>query len=87
MKLSICTISFRHYLHSIDQLADFAKAQGFQGIELWGVHAKNLADDLHYGADWLRSFGLETSMLSDYLPLDAPISELMAETESLSALA
>ncbi|AMO33503.1 sugar phosphate isomerase/epimerase family protein [Lysinibacillus sp. fkY74-1] len=87
MKLSICTISFRHYLHSIDQLADFAKAQGFQGIELWGVHAKNLADDLHYGADWLRSFGLETSMLSDYLPLDAPISEMMAETERLSALA
>ncbi|MEB7453111.1 sugar phosphate isomerase/epimerase family protein [Lysinibacillus sphaericus] len=87
MKLSICTISFRHYLHSIDQLADFAKAQGFQGIELWGVHAKNLADDLHYGADWLRSFGLETSMLSDYLPLDAPISEMMAETERLSTLA
>ena len=45
MKLSICTISFRHHLHSIDQLAHFAKTKGFQGIELWGVHAKNLADD------------------------------------------
>ncbi|MCY9548727.1 sugar phosphate isomerase/epimerase family protein [Lysinibacillus xylanilyticus] len=87
MKLSICTISFRHHLQSIDQLAQFAKTQGFQGIELWGVHAKNLADDLHYGADWLSSYGLETSMLSDYLPLEAPVSVMMAETERLSSLA
>lgn len=87
MKLSICTISFRHHLHSMEQLAQFAKTQGFQGIELWGIHAKNLADELHYGADWLSSYGLETSMLSDYLPLDAPVSEMMAETERLSALA
>ncbi|WP_036127413.1 sugar phosphate isomerase/epimerase family protein [Lysinibacillus sphaericus] len=87
MKLSICTISFRHHLHSMEQLAHFAKTQGFQGIELWGIHAKNLADELHYGADWLSSYGLETSMLSDYLPLDAPVSEMMAETERLSALA
>ena len=87
MKLSICTISFRHHLHSMEQLAQFAKTQGFQGIELWGIHAKNLADEPHYGADWLSSYGLETSMLSDYLPLDAPVSEMMAETERLSALA
>ncbi|MGE7926561.1 sugar phosphate isomerase/epimerase family protein [Lysinibacillus xylanilyticus] len=87
MKLSICTISFRHHLHSIDQLAQFAKTQGFQGIELWGVHAKNLEDELHYGADWLSSYGLETSMLSDYLPLEAPVSVMMAETERLSSLA
>lgn len=87
MKLSICTISFRHHLYSIDQLAHFAKTQGFQGIELWGAHAKNLADEPHYGADWLRSYDLETSMLSDYLPLEAPIAEMMAETERLSSLA
>ncbi|MEB2282182.1 sugar phosphate isomerase/epimerase [Lysinibacillus xylanilyticus] len=87
MKLSICTISFRHHLHSIDQLAQFAKDQGFQGIELWGAHAKNLADELHYGADWLSSYGLETSMLSDYLPLEASTSVMMAETERLSSLA
>lgn len=87
MKLSICTISFRHHLHSIDQLAYFAKTQGFQGIELWGAHAKNLANELHYGADWLSSYGLETSMLSDYLSLEAPVSEMLAETEKLSSLA
>jgi 3-dehydroshikimate dehydratase len=87
MKLSICTISFRHHLHSIDQLAHFAKTKGFHGIELWGVHAKNMADEIHYGKEWLSSYGLETSMLSDYLPLEAPISDMMAETEMLSSLA
>ncbi|WP_342472212.1 sugar phosphate isomerase/epimerase [Metasolibacillus sp. FSL H7-0170] len=87
MKLSICTISFRHHLYSIDQLAHFAKKQGFQGIELWGIHAKNLADEPRYGADWLNSYSLETSMLSDYLPLEAPVSKMMAETERLSSLA
>ncbi|KYG91556.1 3-dehydroshikimate dehydratase [[Bacillus] sp. KCTC 13219] len=87
MKLSICTISFRHHLYSIDQLAHFAKKQGFQGIELWGIHAKNLADEPSYGADWLNSYSLETSMLSDYLPLEAPVSKMMAETERLSSLA
>jgi len=71
----------------MDQLAHFAKTQGFQGVELWGVHAKNLADELHYGANWLSSYGLETSMLSDYLPLEAPVCEMMAETERLSSLA
>jgi 3-dehydroshikimate dehydratase len=87
MKLSICTISFRHHLHSIDQLAHWAKSAGFEGIELWGVHAKNLADDVHYDADWLHSYGLETSMLSDYLPLEASTTNMMAETERLSSLA
>jgi 3-dehydroshikimate dehydratase len=87
MKLSVCTISFRHHLYSIDQIAHFAKTKGFHGIELWGVHAKNLADETHYGGDWLSSYGLETSMLSDYLPLEAPILEMMAETEKLSSLA
>jgi 3-dehydroshikimate dehydratase len=87
MKLSICTISFRHHLHSIDELAHWAQTQDFQGIELWGIHAKHLADNSYYGRDWLNSYGLETSMLSDYLPLEASVSEMMAETRSLSVLA
>ncbi|GGE82938.1 sugar phosphate isomerase/epimerase family protein [Priestia taiwanensis] len=87
MKLSICTISFRHYLYSIDQLAHFAKDSGFQGIELWGVHAKNLADDNNYSADWLASYGLKTSMLSDYLPLEASYPVMMEEARHVSMLA
>lgn len=87
MKLSLCTISFRHHLQSMDQIAHWAQTHGFQGIELWGVHAKNLAEDIHYGSDWLSSYGLETSMLSDYLPLDAPLPALMAEMNDLCSLA
>lgn len=87
MKLSLCTISFRHHLQSIDQIAHFAQMHEFQGIELWGVHAKNLAEDIHYGSEWLSSYGLETSMLSDYLPLDAPLPDLIEEMNKLCALA
>ncbi|MGM0838391.1 MAG: sugar phosphate isomerase/epimerase family protein [Bacillota bacterium] len=87
MKLSLCTISFRHHLQSIDQIAHWAKTHGFQGIELWGVHAKNLAEDIHYGSEWLGSYNLETSMLSDYLTLDAPLPALMAEMNDLCSLA
>lgn len=87
MKLSLCTISFRHHLQSIDQIAHYAQTNGFQGIELWGVHAKNLAEDIHYGSEWLSSYNLDTTMLSDYLPLDAPLPFLMTEMQRLCALA
>lgn len=87
MKLSLCTISFRHHLQSIDQIAHYAQKNGFQGIEIWGVHAKNLAEDIHYGSEWLSSYNLETTMLSDYLPLDAPLPVLMTEMQRLCALA
>ncbi|AND38040.1 sugar phosphate isomerase/epimerase family protein [Cytobacillus oceanisediminis] len=87
MKLSLCTISFRHHLQSIDQIAHYAQTNGFQGIEIWGVHAKNLAEDIHYGSEWLSSYNLETTMLSDYLPLDAPLPVLMTKMQKLCALA
>lgn len=87
MNLSICTISFRHYLHSIDQIAYWAQTHQFQGIELWGIHAKNLAAQPHYNKEWLSAFDLEISMLSDYLPLEASVPDLMAETMKVSALA
>ncbi|MEI5906007.1 sugar phosphate isomerase/epimerase family protein [Bacillus spongiae] len=87
MKISICTISFRHYLLSIDQIAYWGQTQGIHGIELWGVHAKNLSNDFHYGKEWLHGFGLETSMISDYLPLDFPSSKIIGETKELSSLA
>ncbi|MBP3952666.1 sugar phosphate isomerase/epimerase family protein [Bacillus suaedae] len=87
MNLSLCTISFRHHLYSIDQLAHWAATQHFQAIELWGVHAKNLSDQSHYNASWLESYGLKTSMLSDYLPLDSSIPDMMRETRKLSTLA
>lgn len=70
MKLSLCTISFRHQLISIEEIARWAARCEFHGIELWGVHAQNLAARPDYDALWLRSLNLCVPMLSDYLPLD-----------------
>lgn len=69
MNLSLCTISFRHHLISLDQIAQWASRHHFQGIELWGVHAKNLADRPEYDREWLSTKNLCVPMLSDYLPL------------------
>jgi 3-dehydroshikimate dehydratase len=87
MNLAVCTISFRHHLVSIDQVVGFAQAHRFQGIELWGAHARNLASRPQYGQDWLREFGLEVLMLSDYLPLEGTPEELWASVDSLATLA
>jgi 3-dehydroshikimate dehydratase len=87
MRLAVCTISFRHHVISLDEVASFAQAERFQGIELWGAHAKSLADQPEYGATWLRRFGLYVPMLSDYLPLEAPAAELWRKLDTLSSLA
>lgn len=42
MKYSLCTISFRHQLISFTDIVQFAYKNGFEGIELWGIHAQNL---------------------------------------------
>ena len=87
MNLSICTISFRHQLISIDQLVSWAKANHFQGIELWGTHAKNLMDDTGYNKAWLQGHGLRTTMISDYLPLREPEKALFYKVQLLGRLA
>ncbi|MDP5291801.1 sugar phosphate isomerase/epimerase [Oceanimonas sp. CHS3-5] len=87
MKIALCTISFRHQLVSLAELAIWAQANQFQGIELWGAHARNLAGQPHYDGDWLAGFGLEVPMLSDYLPTEGPHEEIRQQTLSLCALA
>lgn len=69
VNLSLCTISFRHQLISLEQIAEWASRHRFQGIELWGVHAKNLTDRPELGIDWLQANALFVPMVSDYLPL------------------
>lgn len=86
LNLSFCTISFRHHLHSIKEIAEWAQSNYFQGIEIWGIHAKNLKDDPYYHNDWLASYNLYTSMLSDYLPLHLSDKELLRATMELSDL-
>lgn len=87
MKVFLCTITFRHHLLSLKDIAVFARANDFQGIELWGAHARNLAGSSIYGAEWLASFGLAAPMISDYLPTEGLESELRARAEALCRLA
>ena len=85
MRISLCTISFRHHLLSIGEIARFAHGSGFDGTELWGIHARNLSRAYH--AEWLAGFGLRVPMLSDYLPLDAPPDELVERMAEFCRLA
>ncbi|SCZ64769.1 3-dehydroshikimate dehydratase [Epibacterium ulvae] len=69
MKLSLCTISFRHQLIDLKDIAFWARDNGFQGIELWGVHARNQSPLAIHNAQWMAAQGLSIPMISDYLPL------------------
>lgn len=83
MNLSLCTISFRHQLLSLEEIARWAVPRGFSGIELWGVHAAGL--DCAPGL--LRSHGLKVPMLSDYLPLHGDRHAMFDKTINLCRLA
>lgn len=72
MKISLCTISFRHQLIGLKDIAFWARDNGFQGIELWGVHARNQSPLAIHNAQWMASHGLAVPMISDYLPLHDP---------------
>ncbi len=87
MNLQLCTISFRHQLISLEEIAQWTKSNGFQGIELWGVHAKNLRQLPSYNKGWLEGRGLYVSMISDYLPLAAPLDVGARKTKELCAIA
>lgn len=87
MRLSLCTITFRHHLISLDEIATFARSNGFDGIELWGVHARSLEHRTDRNGEWLSALGLSVSMLSDYLPLEADPVELRRRMFALIRLA
>ena len=70
IRFHLCTISFRHQLVSLPELATWAGATGFDGIELWGVHARHLVQQPGLDGRWLKSQGLGIPMVSDYLPLE-----------------
>ncbi|ARU54642.1 family 2 AP endonuclease [Oleiphilus messinensis] len=86
MKLNVCTISFRHHLISFEQIAHWAKRHHFNGIELWGVHAKNMDARMEYGKSWLSQQNLSVPMISDYLPLAGDADTAIAKATSLGIL-
>ncbi|WP_455274802.1 sugar phosphate isomerase/epimerase family protein [Rhizobium herbae] len=87
MRVSLCTITFRHHLISLGEIAAWAQTNDFQGIELWGAHARNLAQQPDRNAEWLDNFGLSVPMISDYLPIDADPETLRRKTVDLCRLA
>lgn len=87
MQVSICTISFRHHMLSLAELALWAQSHQFQGIELWGVHARNMVYQPHFDADWLAAFGLTVPMVSDYLPTTGDDQIMLDKTQALCHLA
>lgn len=87
MKVSLCTITFRHHLISLGEIAAWAQSNDFQGIELWGAHARNLAQQPDRNAEWLDGYGLSVPMISDYLPIDADVEILRRKAVELCRLA
>ncbi|OJG00093.1 3-dehydroshikimate dehydratase [Pararhizobium antarcticum] len=87
MKVSLCTITFRHHLISISEIASFARANDFQGIELWAAHGRNMAQMPERNADWLASLGLSVPMVSDYLPVDADRLTRERQTKEVCGMA
>lgn len=87
MNLSLCTISFRHQLVSLTDLARWARACHFDSLEIWGVHARNLMDQAQYNRQWLADYGLTVSMLSDYLPLQGSERACRAKVQLMCQLA
>lgn len=67
MNLSLCTISFRHQLRSLEEIASWGGKVGFRGIELWATHARSLMDQNDSLVKMLRSKQMHVSMLSDYI--------------------
>ena len=93
MNLSVCTISLRHQLISIQQIASWAATNNFSCIELWGIHAKNLINsnslNLDHSLDLNSTIvnpsdlGLPISMVSDYLPLSGSLDKAVEKTVDL----
>ncbi|MFC4098560.1 sugar phosphate isomerase/epimerase family protein [Paenibacillus xanthanilyticus] len=93
MKLSFCTITFRHQLVSFERLVEFACRQRFDGIELWGAHAVALAGSERERTSRqlaiMHSRGLRVTMLSDYLDIadDARFEATVRKLRELAQLA
>ncbi|MFD2672397.1 sugar phosphate isomerase/epimerase family protein [Marinicrinis sediminis] len=76
MKIALCSISFRHQLISFSEMLAFAEQNGFEGLELWGVHARSLFQRtgkyerlIDEYAQRLQQSRISISMLSDYMDM------------------
>lgn len=87
IELAVCTISFRHHLISLPDIALWTSQNDFQALELWGIHALNLSDQPQFNAQWLAAFNLRVVMISDYLPMDGDERLALQKMRTLCRLA
>ncbi|WP_281890732.1 sugar phosphate isomerase/epimerase [Paenibacillus sp. YYML68] len=89
LQLALCTISFRHTLISFEELIQLARQAGFSGIELWGVHARQLKEErVRIGLPFPDLGGVQISMISDYLEVGSHVdfARTIDKCEQLLAL-
>jgi 3-dehydroshikimate dehydratase len=67
MKVHACSVAFRHSSPTAAALATYARQHGFDGVEIWAPHARDMADDWSALPD-----RPDVPMLSGYLPLGTP---------------
>jgi 3-dehydroshikimate dehydratase len=64
MNIHACSVAFRHSSPTASELSGYIRQHGFDGIEIWAPHAREMADD--WAALPERP---DVAMLSGYLPL------------------
>ncbi|MCR2807144.1 sugar phosphate isomerase/epimerase family protein [Paenibacillus soyae] len=83
MRMSLCTISFRHQLVSFAAIVDYMKKERFDGVEMWGVHAMGMYEQDRRASEErlseLEDAGMSVSMLSDYLDIGSEEAFASAE--------
>lgn len=67
MKLLMATVSFRYHLHSIEEVFQYAKDCGFDGIELWEPHFLRHESDFIHILPWTPLAELPIRVMSGYL--------------------
>jgi len=66
MKVSFCTIAFRHRPMALEDMIFIISKLGYDGIEIWGRHLKGHETSLRKIREILEKRKIEVSMLSPY---------------------
>lgn len=66
MKLSFCSIAFRHQALSLEDIIYMMSLIGYDGIEIWGPHVEKSSRNLVRIKKLLNIRGLEASMITPY---------------------
>ncbi|MGL4522724.1 MAG: sugar phosphate isomerase/epimerase family protein [Bacilli bacterium] len=83
MKLSLCSISFRHTLCELRCLIDWCASVGIEGIELWGPHAMVSDEEISRGRCYAAQNHVKLTLISSYLSFHQPLDDMIREMHAL----